>query len=416
VRLVALPLAAALLLTPTLSLSAQAATPPAAAGYVVVLRDDVADPGAVAARHDLTTDHAYGHATKGFAARVPSGRLAELAADPAVDFVAEDTVLQLAEQTTPTGVERIGALRKPSAGPAVDADVAILDTGIDPSHPDLNVVGGYNCTSKNEAAWADDTGHGTLMAGVVGAKDDTQGVVGVAPGARLWAVKVGGRKGAKTSDVICGLDWVAAHAGTIKVASMSLSGPGADGGDCGWTKKDPLHRAICRATAAGVLSVVAAGNEGADLAGSVPAAYSEVLTVTAMADYDGRAGGGAAATCRPGDDDSAADFSNFAVAGSPTASHTIAAPGVCIRSTAVGGGYATVSGTSPATPHVAGTVARCLAAGPCQGLSPDQIAAKIINESGRRPPSYGFAGDPSRPLTVGGQTRYYGWLVFAGRY
>ncbi|HEV8632893.1 MAG TPA: S8 family serine peptidase [Chloroflexota bacterium] len=416
-RLGALSLAAAgLLLASTASGSAQAAPAPDAAGYVVVLRDDVIDPGAVAARHGLTTDHAYSHAIKGFAVHVPPGRLAALAADPQVRFVAEDSVLRLAGQTTPTGVERIGALQKGAGRSAVDADVAILDTGIDPRHPELNVAGGYNCTSKDATAWADDTGHGTLMAGVVGARNDAVGVVGVAPGARLWAVKVGGAKGAKTSDVVCGLDWVAARAGTIKVASISLSGPGADDGNCGLTKHDPLHQAICRATAAGLLSVAAAGNEGTDLAGSVPAAYREVLTVTAMADYNGRAGGGAAPTCRPGTDDSAADFSNYTTVGSSNASHVIAAPGVCITSTAVGGGYATVSGTSPATPHVAGTVARCLASGACRGLTPGQMAAKVLWDAARRPSAYGFAGDPNSPVTAAGQTRYYGWLVYTGGY
>jgi subtilisin family serine protease len=418
----AFSLAAALLLlaspaSPSAPAAAAAAAPAPASdapGYIVVLRDDAPDPGAVAARHGLKAGHAYGQTIKGFATQVATGRLAELAADPQVSFVAEDTLLSFTGQTTPTGVERIRALQKRGDGSAVDADVAILDTGIDPRHHDLNVAGGYDCTSKDRSAWADDTGHGTLMAGVVGAKDDRSGVVGVAPGARLWAVKVGGPKGAKTSDLICGLDWVAARSATIKVASLSLSGPGADDGDCGRTRKDPLHRAICRATAAGVLSVVAAGNEGADLAGSIPAAYGEVLTVTAMADYNGRPGGGAAPTCRPGIDDSAADFSNYTAIGSADTGHVIAGPGVCIDSTAMGGGYATVSGTSPATPHVAGTVARCLAAGPCRGLTPAQMAGRLLTDAAQRPSSYGFAGDPNSPVTVAGQTRYYGRLVYAG--
>jgi subtilisin family serine protease len=411
--------AAGLLLASTASASAQAApAPPAAegAGYIVVLRDDAGDPGAVAARHGLKPGHAYSRAVKGFTATVAPERLAALAADPQVSYVAEDTVLRFTGQTTPTGVERVRAGRRGASGPPVDVDVAILDTGVDPRHPDLNVVGGYNCTSKKRDAWADDVGHGTAMAGVLGAKDDRAGVVGVAPGARIWAVKVGDAKGAKKSDLICGLDWVAAHAETIKVASLSLSGPGAGDGDCGRTRKDPLHRAICRATEAGVLSVVSAGNEATDLARTVPAAYGEVLTVTAMADYNGRPGGGAAPTCGPDTDDTAADFSNFATAGSPIAAHVIAAPGVCIASTAMGGGYGEVSGTSPATPHVAGTVARCLASGECRGLTPAGMAARVLRDAARRPAGYGFAGDPNSPLTVDGRTRYYGWLVHAGGY
>jgi len=158
--------------------------------------------------------------------------------------------------------------------------------------------------------------------------------------------------------------------------------------------------------AAGVTYAVAAGNNTSDFKGFVPAAYNEVLTVTAIADFNGQSGGGAASTCRSDVDDTAADFSNFTTVGSGDVSHTIAGPGVCILSTWKGGGYNTISGTSMATPHVAGTVALCIGAGPCAGLTPSQIMAKLRSDAAAQPASYGFTGDPRNPLG----TRYSGYL------
>jgi subtilisin family serine protease len=174
-----------------------------------------------------------------------------------------------------------------------------------------------------------------------------------------------------------------------------------------------MHKAICVSTAKGVPYVVAAGNEGADFRGDVPATYKEVLTVTAMADFDGRPGQAAAPTCADEYDDAYATFSNYAVLASDQ-SHTVAAPGVCIRSTYKGSAYATLSGTSMATPHVAGTVALCIYAGPCSG-TPGQIIARIRADASaynQAQFSYGFVGDPIEPLSG----RYYGYLVRAGVY
>ncbi len=89
----------------------------------------------------------------------------------------------------------------------VNADVAIIDTGIERDHPDLNVVGGYNCTSRKRDKWDDNNGHGTHVAGIVGALDNRFGVTGVAPGARLWSVKVLDKNGrGYLSWLICGID------------------------------------------------------------------------------------------------------------------------------------------------------------------------------------------------------------------
>jgi subtilisin len=259
------------------------------------------------------------------------------------------------------------------------------------------------------------------VAGTVAAKDDANGVVGMAPGARLYAVRVLNNNGSGSwSSVACGIDWVTTNAPSlgIKVANMSLSGSGSDDGNCGTSNDDALHKAICNSVAKGVTYVVAAGNEGANFSGSVPAAYDEVLTVTAEADFDGQPGGGAASTCRSDVDETPADFSNFTTAGSADAGHTIAAPGVCILSTWKGGSYNTISGTSMASPHVAGTAALCIATGKCTG-PPASTMSKLRSDAAAQPASYGFAGDPNNPITTGGKrpsTLYYGYLTYAGGY
>ena len=136
---------------------------------------------------------------------------------------------------------------------------------------------------------------------------------------------------------------------------MSITALGANDNACGDANKDAEHKAICGSVAAGVTYVAAAGNSGANFANYVPAAYPEVLTVTAMSDSDGIAGAkGAAPSCKKGEkDDTYATYSNYAVAASEQG-HTIAAPGTCVVSDAPGGKTAVYYGTSQAAPHVAG--------------------------------------------------------------
>jgi subtilisin family serine protease len=428
-------LVAAALVAGVLGAAAPAAAAPAARGYIVVLRDSVASATATAARleraNGFHSEHVYGHALKGFAARLGAAQLARVGADPDVAFVSPDRDVRIAGQvpllpgdSSPTGVRRIGAASATQAHQAAGVAVAVIDTGVDLTHPDLNVASGKNCTtSRKNAAAADDNGHGTHVAGTIGAENDGSGVVGVAPGTRIYAVKVLNSSGQGTwSQVICGIDWVTQKASSlnIKVANMSLAGFGFADGLCGNLLGDALNRAICRSTSAGVTYVVAAGNSGQEFSTTVPAAYPEVLTVTAMSDSDGAGGAlGGAPTCRAGEtDDSYASFSNFA---DPTDSggqaHMVAAPGVCIQSSWLGGGYRVASGTSMATPHAAGAVALCFgsggAPGPCAGRAPAGVIERIRSDAAAAAPTLGgFLGDPTTPVPG----RYFGPLVSAAAY
>jgi len=338
---------------------------------IVVTLDPAFAPGGHAANQaraaqiarELGIDarHAYGTALFGFSGTVPEGRLEALRRDPRVVLVEPDVEQSITSQQVPTGVDRIEADRNPKSGingslsprNPVGLDVAIIDTGIDPSHPDLNVGGGVTFAG---GGWSDSNGHGTHVAGTVAALDNGVGVVGVAPGARVWAVKVCGNGGmCMTSNIVAGIDWVAARKADFKAgrsgginfaaANMSISTSDKDTA-CGVGSTPAVQRAICGVVNEGVVFVLAAGNDGRE-----KKAYPEAFTVSALADFDGKGGGKGSPTCRTDVDDRLAGFSNFG----PTVD--IAAPGVCIRSTWPGGGYNTISGTSMAAPHVAGAVA-----------------------------------------------------------
>ena len=415
--------------------------------YIVVLKGSPTDPGEVAAEHaqryGVVPSHVYRHALEGYAATVPHAELGKLRRDRKVAWVTRDRTMALPEQAgyepaafvtgqpfdqvLPTGIDRIeGDLSRARSGDragSTKVNVAVLDTGIDKSHRDLTVAGGVNCTRKKGSI--DDThGHGTMVAGIIGAKDDGRYVVGVAPGARLWSVVIVSKAGsASERALVCGLDYVTATrtdgdpTNDIAVANISLAGPGGDDGACGSVDHDALHQAVCRAVAAGVTVVAAAGNDNKDLARATPAAYDEVLAVTAMADKDGRAGGrGTGTPCvntRALRDDAAAPFSNFATS-ADDAAHTISAPGTCVLSTFPKKNAAYASGTSAAAPHVAGVAALCIASGRCAGKTPERIVAKLTADAATHSaakPGYGFRGDPGRPVAG----KYYGYLVRAYR-
>jgi subtilisin len=355
----------AMLIT-TVLVSGVSAAPRVAAAttgrYIVVLNDSVSVPGEVAAEHARTTGarvrRVYRSALKGYSATVSADRLATLRADPRVAYLAADRPVHTSGQVLPTGIDRVDAehssTRSGDGKGAVDVDVAVLDTGIDTDHPDLNVAGGVNCVGGS--SFDDDHLHGTHVAGTVAAKDNHLGVVGVAPGARLWAVKVVDETGSGTIEsVICGVDWVTAHRSRIEVANMSLSGEATEPPGTGCATSDPFHDAVCRSVRSGVTYAVAAGNDARNARAFAPASYNEVITVSALADFDGKPGGGTPGrTCLPPraheQDDSFADFSNFG------RDVDLIAPGVCILST-VPGGYRRADGTSMASPHAAGAAA-----------------------------------------------------------
>src|SRR3954452_23886048 len=394
--------------------------------YVVVLEDGVAAAGAATKDMEkagrFSARFRYDSALKGFAADLTDAQLAKVQADPAVDFVKPDAVMSAAGtqalaagDTAPPGIRRVGAATATTVHGPSTTGVAVLDSGADLANPDLNVAGGTNCVKPGTPA-SDDNGHGTNVAGIIAARNDGKGVAGVAPGTRLYPVKVLGKTGTGTlSQFLCGINWVTANATAlgIGVANMSIIGGGSNDGNCGRTNGDAEHKAICSSVAAGVTYVVAAGNGKADFARSVPAAYPEVLTVTAMSDADGLPGGaGGAPRCVKGEaDDRYGSYSNYAVGAGATA-HTIAAPGTCVVSDTPGGGTATYSGTSQAAPHVAGAVALCKGSdgvdGPCAGLTPAAIIERVrADAAAAATMANGFAGDPLRPLSG----RQYGNLV-----
>jgi subtilisin family serine protease len=329
----------------------------AASRYIVVLHDDVGSAQEVADEQATTmgveVSGVYSHALKGYTADLTPDEVARVRADERVAYVEPDQVLRLMAQEPPTGIRRAFADQNPLADidgqddARVDVDVAVIDSGVH-AHPDLDVESRADCTKSRTCTVGqgeDDNGHGTHVAGTIGAIDDEQGVVGVAPGARIHSLKVCDASGQCTlSAMVAGIDHVTARADVIEVANMSLGGRG---------ESRALEEAISKSVDAGVVYVVAAGNDTQDAAEYVPASYDDVIAVSALADSDGKPGAdGGPPSCRQEDqDDHLAGFSNYGDV------VDIAAPGVCIQSTWNDGGLKAISGTSMASPHVAGAAA-----------------------------------------------------------
>jgi len=355
--------------------------------YIVVFEPDVDDVDGLAralvARGGGSLHATYRFALRGFAAELPAQALNGIRNHPAVAYVEQDQEVTLFNGEVPTGVARIFADENAEIGidgsddARIDVDIAIIDTGIDLDHGDLNVFASIDCQTKSGSPFAspscdpggdDDNGHGTHVAGSAAAIDNGTGVVGAAPGARLWAVKVLDQRGSGAlSEIVAGVDYVTQNADQIEVANMSL------GCEC---ESQAMDDAIANSVAAGVAYAVAAGNSDADAATFSPANHPDVLTVSALADFDGEPGGLGSPTCRDDQDDTLADFSNW---GSTV---EIAAPGVCILSTWNDGGFNTISGTSMASPHAAGALGLLASASPPAGKSDVEGLYQTLQDNG----------------------------------
>jgi subtilisin len=381
-------------LSPTLpSAEAQGIAPSFVPGqYIVVLNNEVVNPRAVASdmarKHGLGLRHVYGAALKGFAANIPAGRLHAIANDPRVKYVEPDQTVT-ADPSGQSGTPRLTATQgswatfsiasaKPKPGTAaqppqvlpngircvggnlsstlsgngsgsVNIDVAVLSSGIDTTHPDLNVVGGANFTKGS--GYDDQYGNGTHEAGIIGALDNGIGVVGVAPGARLWAVKVLDSTGGGTeANVLAGIDWLV-QKGTIKVALLGFAGG----------TNQPVNDAVAAAVNQGITIVTCAGNFSMDAHTVTPACVPGAITVAAM-------------------DDSNNTFAGFSNYCNDANLVDMIAPGVNVYSTWYGGGYSTQSNTFASAAHVAGAVALYLSNHP--GASPAGVRSALVTAPG----------------------------------
>jgi subtilisin len=280
--------------------------------------------------------------------------------DDALAYATVRAVAPPATQNTPWGITRVSAptiwdsnndgLADAGANIGTGVKVGVIDTGIQLNHPDLqaNIKGGFNAINA-KVSYTDDNGHGTHVAGTIAGIANTVGVVGVAPGASLYAVKVLNKGGTgNISDIIEGIQWCMSNG--IQVINMSL-GSSSD--------VQSLHDACIAANNAGIVVVCAAGNSGPkDNSVNYPGAYAECVAV------------------------SATDSNNVIASWSSRGAQVdLAAPGMNIYSTYMGSTYSTLSGTSMATPHVTGVATLTLASGIIDangnGRRNDEVIAKL---------------------------------------
>jgi subtilisin family serine protease len=306
------------------------------------------------ATHGFRAEQVYSAAVRGFSARLTAEQIKELEDSPLISYVEPDVTMYVNQQVLPYGIDRVDAdisstLAGNGSGSVTNVRVFIIDTGVG-THADINKVNHLNFTGDGNNN--DCHGHGTHVAGTVAARDNTADVVGVVPGAPVTGVKVLGCDGSgATSNIIKGIDWVTANAVKPAVANMSL------GGGISTTLDD----AVRRSATSGVFYALAAGNSGANACNTSPA----------------RAGAGTnngIATVAATDRNNAeASFSNFGTC------VDIWAPGVDTLSTRLGGGTTRFSGTSMASPHVAGCAALILSRTPT--ATPASVESTLKSQS-----------------------------------
>lgn len=249
----------------------------------------------------------------------------------------------------PWGVKRVNAHKAWFFSTGKGVNVGVVDTGIDYTHPDLSPLykGGYNAIDASKPP-LDDQGHGTHVAGIIAAVKDGKGVVGVAPEVNLYSIKVLDSNGSgKFSWIVAGIEWAVKNG--IKVINMSLGSR---------YPSDAIKAAVEAAYKAGLIIVCAAGNDGGAV--NYPAAYPQSIAVSASDIND--------------------KIASFSSRGSQIA---FIAPGVNIYSTYKGGGYKTLSGTSMASPHVAGLAALVVGI----GVEDPSYVKEVLSRAARKLPN-----------------------------